>query len=373
MRHHNKVNSKLSHQVVRDKFNLLTQGVKISNQARRILGETTVRYAESKGIAGGVDLILPGEIHVSTPISSKYTTDSIYTLDGKDKELILKRGEKNLYPVSHILAPDTIHSTNEDGVALAKFGKIYTDRLGISIVKGCKYALVGKGCKFCEIGTKEKMSLNSLSGVKELIQYCEDTPSVNFRHILLTGGCGFAEMWDETFQFIKEVGKCTNRPIYYMTTPVSYNKMKLLREAGVAELGMNMELWDRSLAKEIMPGKGTYFREDYLNAFHKAVSLFGENGEVRSLLIVGLESVENTLEAVETLARNKVMPILSPFRALKGTPMQDWKEPNTDYLFDVWHKCQTICEQHKMTLGPLCKACQNNTITVPVSSAYRYY
>jgi hypothetical protein len=360
-------------QVIKDKFQILTAGITLEHDVTAILGDATIDYGQRKGIAGGLDLILPGDIHVSAPIHPAYTTRSAYGITETATGLALTRNNQILYPVRHLPVPDFVGKKTTDGVELSRYGTLYTDRLGVSIVKGCKYAMLGHGCKFCEIGLKPRMCLNSLSGVKELIEYCEALPSINFRHVLLTGGCGLDEMWEDIVEFIKGVSSCTQRPIYYMTTPMSGEKIEVLHQSGIAEIGMNIELWDRDLALRYMPGKGKLRREDYLEALSKAVSIWGCSGEVRSILIVGLEPVENTLEAVYELAEMKVMPILSPFRALRNTPMAGMKEPDAEVLFEVWKKSQQICERHNINLGPLCKACQNNTITAPVTTDYLYY
>lgn len=39
----------------------------------------------------------------------------------------------------------------------------------------------------------------------------------------------------------------------------------------------------------------------------------------------------------------------------------------------VWEEGQAICERYGVTLGPLCVACQNNTIALPVNEAYCHY
>lgn len=122
-----------------------------------------------------------------------------------------------------------------------------------------------------------------------------------------------------------------------------------------------------------MPAKGATPRERYLEAIEAAVKLWGREGQVRSALILGLEPLESTLEGIDQIARRGAMPILSPFRPVPGTPMEDAAPPSADELFVAWKEGQRIAEVHGQVLGPLCKACQNNTVALPVSDRYRYY
>ncbi len=62
-----------------------------------------------------------------------------------------------------------------------------------------------------------------------------------------------------------------------------------------------------------MRSKAKASRELYLDFIAGASEEFGL-GKVRSLMLVGLEPVEDTLRGVEELAKRGCDPILSPFR-----------------------------------------------------------
>ena len=359
--------------IAKDKFNLLVNGITLDAAAETFIGQASLEYATSKGIAGGLDLILPNDVHASVPLSRHYNGKSPYLLTVLNSALTISRRGEKLYEVDFIPAPNFLGKLNRDGIPLTNFGNLYTDRLGVSILKGCKYALMRKGCHFCEISQKKSFSFNSLNGIKELIDFCEQEQSINFRHILLTGGCYFSELWDRYLEMVSGISAYTKRPIYLMTTPLTNNKLVALKQAGVSEIGINIELWDRVIARKMMPAKGLIHKETYMESLKNAVKIFGDSGEVRSLLIVGLEDMHMTLEAVESLSNMGVMPILSPFRALRGTELQNYPIPDADFLLETWSESQRICEKNGLTLGPLCKACQNNTITIPTSGRYNYY
>lgn len=146
-----------------------------------------------------------------------------------------------------------------------------------------------------------------------------------------------------------------------------------LYKCGLNEVGMNIEIWNRSLAKKLMPGKGSIPLRRYLGALEHAVSIWGSAGAVRSILIAGLEPLESTLKGVEELAKRHVMPILSPFRPVPNTPAENHSMLDGETMFRLWVEAQDICENHGMTLGPLCVCCQNNTISAPLGDKYIYY
>ena len=107
--------------------------------------------------------------------------------------------------------------------------------------------------------------------------------------------------------------------------------------------------------------------------FRHAVSLWGNKGAVRSLLIVGIEPTNNTLKGVRELSSIGVMPILSAFRPIPKTPMSEYPSPTPETIYEVFKAAQQICQQNQVPLGPSCIACQNNTITLPFGDVYQYY
>ena len=149
--------------------------------------------------------------------------------------------------------------------------------------------------------------------------------------------------------------------------------MDLLYAAGVDEIAINIEIFDRNIASKLMPAKGSIPLYRYFNSLDYAVSLWGKSGNVRSILIVGLEQPETTLAGVSKLVERGVMPILSPFRPIPNTPLAHYPPPAPESMIYIWQKAQDIAENAGMTLGPLCICCQNNTITLPINSKYRLY
>lgn len=55
----------------------------------------------------------------------------------------------------------------------------------------------------------------------------------------------------------------------------------------------------------------------------------GKKGNVGSLLIYGFDPLNIFLEGIETLCENGVEPIISIFRPLKDTPLENLNPPST--------------------------------------------
>ena len=113
-----------------------------------------------------------------------------------------------------------------------------------------------------------------------------------------------------------------------------------------------------------MPGKGNIPLSTYLSALERSVQLLGANNSVRTAFVVGLESIESTLEGIERVCRMGVSPILSVFRPIPGTEMENQIIPSNESLYDLYIRAKKICEKYNLELGPSCPYCQNNTLAL---------
>ena len=91
----------------------------------------------------------------------------------------------------------------------------------------------------------------------------------------------------------------------------------------------------------------------------------GESGAVRSLIILGLEPVQSTLEGIEYLASVGVEPVLSPFRPAQGTALEAMKPIDPDSALHILSESRKLAAAHGLRLGPSCAPCQHNTLTFP--------
>lgn len=156
-------------------------------------------------------------------------------------------------------------------------------------------------------------------------------------------------------------------PIYLMCLPdKNIENIKEYVKLGVNEIGYNIEVFDRKLALKYMPGKGKISLEQYRTALEEAVRLLGKKGAVRSAFIVGLESKESLLEGVKYVCRMGVAPVLSVFRPIPFTEMQDVIPPENEWLLEIYDEVEKICSNYGLKPGPTCEKCQNNTLAFDI-------
>lgn len=359
------------------KFTLFSLGARLSPEALTQLAAERADLTIRDGIAGGLELKLPHSVHLNVPLKEHFALLSPYVIDiGEDSRafrLIDANGDS--LPVEVLPIPDFVGRQTSQGTPMVNVGQMFNERLAIEIFYGCvNTASDGTACAFCELGAETEPSITQISDIRELVAYCEASPTVPMRHVLIGGGTPPESLWPLYFEALDVVRAETGVPVYMMIAPPNdLSRLDQLHARGLAEIGMNIELFDRALARRFMPAKGKLPLSRYWAALERAVFLWGCGGAVRSILIVGLEPLESTLTGVEELCRRGVMPILSPYRPIPGTPLAHCPPPSPEMMVEAWTRGQEIAQYHGLALGPTCIACQNNTIAMPFGDGYRYY
>lgn len=349
-----------------EKKDYLYMKVALLNQGIWFTSEALKRLEENGGIRPGTNCsvdILMGEMVINCPVNNKFTEFSPFSVDVKNGKVALFYYSAFLKNID--INPVDIYSMKKtkNEVAYAAIANMSSDRLRLHHTNACVFKREGKGCAFCDIRMdKERITLEDIYEVIDF--YLENT---EFKHFLVGGQ---SEISSTEYLYIiatiKYIREKSDKKIYVMCLPPKdLGVIKELYDAGATEVAFNIEVFDRSLAAEIMPGKGRFPLGQYMEALQEGVTVWGKDGAVRSIILVGLEKDKTFFEGLELLARNYVQPILSVFRPLPGTEMFDRIPPSNEYLIDVYNKAVNICANYGVKLGPSCVQCQNNTLSLP--------
>lgn len=344
------------------KISLLNQGVRISDGARKqIQADGKIRNA----VFSAVDLTIFDSLHVNCPKNLKFSAFTPWEINTNDHGTLTLFFHR--HPISEVtLDMEDIYCNNliKPGVKFSNVCFWATDRLRIHHNLSCCMKDQGMGCRFCEVvPTSDRISIDDI--LKTVDFYLDQADT--FRHFLIGGGSEPREVeCKNILKIVNHIRQKSTKDIYVMSLPPKDPHM--LAEyyaAGVTEIGFNIELFDQSVALRYMPGKGKIPRQEYFAMLKEAVKYWGNTGNVRSLMIVGLEPEVSLLKGIRQLCEIGVMPILSVFRPIPGTETQHITPPSNRFLWDVYQKGSAICREFGLHLGPQCTACQNNTLSLP--------
>lgn len=342
------------------KIGLLNQGVRFSAAAEA----TAMQQGKIRqGVFQSVDLTLPNGLIINAPYHTDFSELSPYSVQWNGKAFLLYYEKRILCPVTFDAADPYRENVASRGTLFRHAAFWATDRLRIHHQFRCKYKCEKKGCRFCNV--KEKKGVFFLDDVCEIVNFYLE--HADFRHFLIGGGSG-GDM-DESKNIItlaRHIRSRSDKSIYAMCLPPkNLPILSEYREAGINEIGFNLELFDRDIAKHIMPAKGEIPLSQYENAYREAVRLWGGHGAVRSLMVLGLEPLDSFYKGIEWLCQLGVMPIVSVFRPVNNIELNDALPPSNIALFDIFYRATEIAKRHGLSLGPSCSACQNNTLSLP--------
>ncbi len=343
------------------KISLVNQGCVLTDTVKQFL---QTRGKVKQAVFSAIDIYLKNGMPLNLPINLKFTDFSPFIIDINDKNIpCLYYYDQLLSEINIEMQPEWNDRLTKKGVPYKKIAYLSTDRLRIKHASLCIFKAQEKGCYFCNIPKTKKTTMFSEEDFSEVIHELLKRP--NFRHILI-GGASAPEK--EEVQQILTIVRLIRKenahiPIYIMCLPPSdKDVLRQYKEAGINETAYNIEIWDRQVAKKIMPGKGQISLNVYFEIFKESTKLWGKSGNVRSALIVGLNNTESLLEAVKMLCKNGVQPMLSIFRPMENTKLYPIVPPSNTELLDIYYKAQRICMEYGLKLGPSCDACKNNML-----------
>jgi hypothetical protein len=370
------------------KVDLLAEGLRIGPGVDGFLaehGKPPLRVRS--GACGGLDLVLPGEIYANCPVKELFAAESPFALRRVEDSLQVEDSRSGeVTDVTVTPCPDYYHRHSlRTGVPLSQLGQLCSDRLGIGLTNGCVFwARPETRCRFCSIGLNvrsgDEIGRKTTADVLEVADAAFTDAVAPAAHVLLGGGTPPGP--DAGAIAIADAARALKSrypdPLVYamIAPPADSNYIELLVEAGVDELGINLEVWSDTAADTYLSGKRSVGRDHYLGMLEAAVAAFGAPsrvGQVRSIMIVGLEPASDVLRGVEALAERRVMPILTPFRPMRGTEMERHDRWNGDDLWEFTIAAAEVAGKHGLPLGPTCVPCQANTLNLPGHEAYRSY
>lgn len=359
------------------KFQLLSAGLTISPTAQRHINEhngdrpmTPADYASTSGVI----LALEDDVWVNAPIAlynANFVRESPFTLDLADSRLCVHGG--GLSSSAGMWMPPQYHGTsNGDDEPYSSYAFTHGDRVRISPIEGCSMV-----CKFCNLPYEFRYRTKRIEGLVAATETALNDPIQPAHHVLISGGTPRSADVDYVRTVYEAV--ITGFPdvdVDVMMVPFDHlMDVEWLASIGVSEISVNLEVYNREVAKSLIRQKAGQGREHYLNYLAHAAEILGTR-RVRSMLLVGIEPIEDTLAGVEAIARHGATPVLSPFRPDPKTPMRDHRPIGADDLQEIYLRARDLAGGYGVALGPSCIPCSHNTMTLAVTGsgdANRHY
>ncbi len=313
----------------------------------RLIDETTTDEtagaASRRGGAGPSDhkAVRIGGQTVMVPIHTSSARNSPFTVTANDADgaAMLLRDGIAIGRIDFPKLPNFYGLRTGDGTPYWKIAMLHgSDVLATTVLQTCiRYADRKTACQFCAIG--QSLAAGRTIARKTPEQLAEVAGAAvrldGVRHMVLTTGTpnivdrGAASLCDSA----RAIKAAVELPIQAQCEPPrDPDWFERLREAGVDSLGMHLEAATQAVRARIMPGKATVSVDRYLDAFRRAVPVFGR-GQVSTYLLAGLgDTTDEILALCKTLIGIGVHPFVVPFVPITGTPLQNHPPPTPAFM-----------------------------------------
>lgn len=356
------------------KLRLMQQGAVFTAAARKTMCRSRFGLITFSDYAttGGVVAVLDERVYVNIPVKFQGT---LFKVDLFEDKLILKYDNETIkIPFRIIPAPKYALDVERlsDDTPVRELVMTHADRVRISPVHGCRYH-----CSFCTSNAAYYKEI-SCEQLDQAFNIALNDPYIKPRHVLISGGTPNKEA--DSYEWINEIYRYfpRNYPQFEFDVMLSPRGMRpeqtsmkdydeflryLHDECGVKTLSVNLELYNDRFRERFIPDKAAVGKNNYYRFICQAVEVFGTKS-VRSSLVVGLESEEDTLNGVRAILDCGCLPVLSAFVPALGTDMANYSAPGVEFLLETVRKADEMAREAKLQLGPLCRPCTHNSITV---------
>ena len=350
----------------------LASGMRIQESALGEMGGPGALTVHEYPTTGGITLALSQGVLVNAPFDEPYCAASPLSLCGSEGNFELRLNDITV-PVLDILPlPGYLKQLDEKGRPVADVAMSHGDRIRLSPIEGCAF-----DCSFCDMAGR--YIARSAEQILAALDVALADKALPARHVLISGGSpGWASREQDYFRDVcvaiirhaRSLQVCRDAPL---TVDIMMSARKdgpefvdQMVEEGVNGFSFNVEVFSDDAASAYLRRKHMSARPLVGAMIERAVEAFGwGSGRVRSLIIPGLEALEETLEGVEWLASMGCDPVLSPFRPARGTSLAAARPTEPMLLGQVLDRSREIVRDHRVGLGPRCVPCQHNTLSFP--------
>lgn len=346
------------------KFRLLAEGITITEAAAAALREangdrqlTPADYASTTGLI----LQLEDDVWVNAPIhqhNPNFVTVSSFKLDRSGEGFVVHGG--GMSSAARFWPPPLYHGgIGGNGKPWNNYVFTHGDRARLAPIQGCTMT-----CTFCNIPYEDRYATKPVDAILAAAHTALDDPLQPAHHLLISGGTPsrrdvdyLREVYRRVLEEFPGVG------VDIMMVPVDrLFDLPELDRLGLNEISINIEIFGEGISADLMRQKHRQGLDYYLDFLGNAAGVLGP-GRVRSMLMVGLEPMADTLDGIRAIVERGCVPVLSPFRPDPATPLRDAAPPSAELLEETYLRALDITSAADVRLGPSCPPCSHNTLT----------
>jgi hypothetical protein len=315
------------------------------------------------GLGSGLEAILPHGLWTNIPVVEEFTKTSPYILFRENGGYVIKRDDgETIAPITLSPRPEWYDRDCSSGKKMRSVGSLQGTYLAIYPAKVCEYwtEKTKVNCKFCSVGLNlgvDDADEKSVQEVMEVVWAAIDESDITYIDFN-TGHYVGHTFLDILEPYVREIKRQTGLLIGIQTPPhPDLSRFEGMRKIGVNRVSFCFELFDPERFREVCPGKDReYGLKGYLDAVEYCAKLgrkggmfdpWVSNGEI----IVGLESPESSIKAIDWITGVGAIPTVCVFRPLIGTDYEGMPPPKTEEMVPIFRRFYEACMEHNLPIG----------------------
>ena len=302
-----------------------------------------------------LDLILPEGTMATVAVQPSLTKTSPYVLERDETGYRLSTAGGTI-PVTLLEQPAFIQKKTSSGVPFGRFATMHGGYLALSPVSECAFLGTPSKCRFCSLtGTSSGATTRiPVDDVVEAVRAAQAERPIQMIYLSV----GYIDGPDSGVAvlepYVRALKNCFNVLVAVDALPPRDNAwIDRTYAMGVDSISYNLEIFAPDWFERLCPGPSKLLgRDRFLEALSYATTVFND-GAVISHLIVGLEPLEHTLDAIDKLVDLRVVPVLPVLRPFKGIDLRsDASKPlGLAELSGVYAHLYQRLRSHRIPMG----------------------
>lgn len=281
-------------------------------------------------------------IMVPVHTSSAWASPFVAEAPDADGRVSLRRGSIPIAQIAFPKQPRFYGLSTAEGIPYSHIATLHgADVLATTVLQTCiRYESRRKACKFCAIG--QSLAAGRTIAHKTPQQLAEVAKAAveldGVKHMVMTTGTPPGD--DRGAQVLcdsaRAIKAAVDLPLQGQCEPPEEDAwFQRMKDAGIATLGLHLEVVSPAVREHIMPGKAQVPVAKYMASFEAAVGVFGR-GQVSTYILAGLgDTREEILAICEQLVAIGVYPFVVPFVPIAGTPLEDHPAPDAAWMKSI--------------------------------------
>jgi hypothetical protein len=321
------------------------------------------------GLGSGVELVLPGKIHVNVPVVEPFAAESPYEIrpgSAPGRVEILRDGVSCL-PARLAPRPAWYDRLTSRGRPMRRVATLQGTYLAVYPGRVCDFWVRSpsrperENCHFCSVGLNlgaDDAEGKDVEEVMEVVHAARRGSGITY----VDFNAGHADdegSLDRLEPYVRRVKNETGLLVGVQTPPhPDPERWARMRAMGVNRVSFCVELFDPDRFREVCPGKArVYGQKGYLDAIERCVEIGRRRGPafepwvVNGEIVAGLEPVASSLAAVDWMTERGAIPTVCVFRPLVGTDLSGSRPPRTEDVVPLFRRVYERCIERGLPIG----------------------